>query len=134
MAAHLGLTGPVVAEAYAESTLATYQGIHATLRKSNTRREVRHEVNLPVRILWTDESGREIFGPARLVNVSVHGMQLQVETRIPARTTITCNEMSLGISARGAARYCNFAKGKYLVGVECSGGTGWRDPLQPRRS
>ena len=133
-AAKLKLSGPVVAEAYAESMLATYRGIHATLRKSNTRRQVRHELNAAVRILWTSDSGEECFGPARLVNVSVQGMQLQVGARIPVRTTVTCNEMSLGISARGSVRYCNFAKGKYLIGVECSGGTGWKDPLQPKRT
>jgi hypothetical protein len=53
-----------------------------------------------------------------------------MDDRVPERSFLTCNDRKLGISGRGVVRYCNFVKGKYEVGVEFSGGTGWREPSE----
>ncbi len=121
-----------VAEAYAESTLWAQQALHATFRKTNTRRHVRYAASGELRLLREDPSNREAVIPASLINVSVEGLQLMVTEKIPLLTYVRCNEPKLGICTRGRVRYCNYVKGKYLIGVECRGGTGWREPTDSR--
>jgi EAL and modified HD-GYP domain-containing signal transduction protein len=129
LASKLRLQAGAVREAYAESTLWAHRAIQATQRKRDTRREVRHRLNANIRILWEGDSNRENYANAKLVNVSKFGMLLLVEQKIPIHTALSCSEPTLGISGRGSVRHCNFFKGKYLVGVEFSNGTGWRDAL-----
>ena len=65
---------------------------------------------------------------ADVVDVSISGLKLRVEEKIPVRTYIACNEPALGFSGRGSVRYCHFERGKFAVGIEFMGGTGWRVP------
>jgi hypothetical protein len=84
-----------------------------------------------LRIIWRDEQDRERVGNAQLVNISEYGMRLTVDEKIPLRSYISCNDEMLHIRGTGSVRYCNFAKGKYEIGLEFSGGTGWREPTNP---
>jgi hypothetical protein len=99
------------------------------IRKAELRRHPRYPLAGTLRILW-DDNGREVVSKGKLVNVSVSGIQLMVENRIPVRTHIFCNEPALKIAGRGSVRYCQFVKGKYLIGVDFSGGTGWSAPAE----
>ena len=128
LAATLGIPVKSVPEAYAESTLWAQQALHATFRKFDTRRHVRYAVTGPLRVLWEDREGKEAVIQASLMNVSVEGFQLLVSEKIPLLSYLRCNEPKLGLCARGRVRYCNYLKGKYLIGVECRGGTGWHPP------
>jgi len=128
LTAQLGIKGSAVAEAYAASALWAQQSLHATARMSDARRKVRHDASGALRILWEDSSGQQRVSNAQLKNISVNGLQLQVDEQIPVRTYLFCNDVKLGINGRGSVRYCKFAKGKYLIGVEFSGPTGWREP------
>ena len=134
LAAQLNVKGSAVAEAYAASALWVQQSLRATSRMSEARKEVRHARSGALRVLWEDSAGREKISNAQLKNVSVHGAQLQVDEQIPVRTSVSCNDVKLGITGRGSVRYCKFANGKYLIGLEFAGGTGWRDPLAPKSS
>jgi c-di-GMP-related signal transduction protein len=129
LARKLGLQGRAVRDAYAESTLWAHQAIQATQRKRDTRREVRHPVNANIRIFWEGDSNRENYASAKLVNVSKSGVLLLLDQKVPTRTVLSCREPTLGINGRGSVRHCTLSKGKYLVGVEFSNGTGWLDPL-----
>jgi hypothetical protein len=51
---------------------------------------------------------------------------------VPVRSIVICNDAKLHISGRGIVRYCNFAKGAYLIGIEFSGGSGWREPQEAK--
>lgn len=96
--------------------------------KVNARREARYPLTGTLRILWEDADGREVISKAQIVDVSISGLKLRVDAKIPVRTYISCNEPRLGIRGRGSVRYCQFAKGQFVVGVEFAGGTGWRPP------
>ena len=96
--------------------------------KGELRRKTRHLLDGALRILWEDSDGREVISRAQIVDVSVWGLKLRVEDKIPARTYISCNEPRLGVRGRGSVRYCHFSKGKFVVGIEFIGGTGWREP------
>lgn len=127
-ASRLGIKASSIGEAYSESTLWAQQALHGTSRKANSRRKPRHTVQGTLHVLWDDGTGRERVTVAHLLNVSVDGLQLQLEERIPVRTAVSCNAPKVGISGRGLVRYCNPSKGKYLVGLEFTNGTGWREP------
>jgi c-di-GMP-related signal transduction protein len=128
LAATLDIKTSQVAEAYGESTLWAQRALRATFRKTNTRRHVRQPATGELRLAWQDPAGCERAIPARLVNASVEGLQLRISERIPVASYVSCNDPKLGISGRGRVRYCNYVKGKYLIGVEFRGGTGWREP------
>ncbi|MFZ3343056.1 MAG: HDOD domain-containing protein [Terriglobales bacterium] len=124
-AAKLRIEEAALTQAYTGSALWAQQSLTATSGKE-ARKRVRHAASGSLRILWEDSEGKERVMNARLVNVSTHGLQLQVSEKIPARTSVSCNDAKRGISGRGSVRYCNYSKGSYVVGVEFSAGTGFR--------
>ena len=117
-----------VCQAYSESTLWAQQALHATTRKTDSRRHVRHAVKGTINVFWEDSAGREITTLAQVLNVSVQGLQLQLTERLPVHTPVSCSAPKLGISGRGVVRYCNPRQGKYVIGLEFSNGTGWHEP------
>jgi len=67
-------------------------------------------------ILHHGPAGQDRVLPARLMNVSTSGLQLQMNEHLTLRSYVTCNDVKHGIAGRGCVRYCNFTKGKYVVG------------------
>jgi c-di-GMP-related signal transduction protein len=127
-ASKLAIKASCIGEAYSESTLWAQQALHTTTRKANSRRKPRHAIQGTLQVLWEDSTGREKVTLAQLLNVSMDGLQLQLAERIPIHTPVSCNAPKFGISGRGSVRYCNPSKGKYVVGLEFTNGTGWREP------
>jgi hypothetical protein len=100
-------------------------------RKTEARRQTRHLMKGMLRILWEDSDGRERVSSAMIVNASANGMKLRLDEKIPVRSYITCNDVSLGIVGRASVRYCVFSKGKYEIGLEFVGGSGLRKGKSP---
>jgi EAL and modified HD-GYP domain-containing signal transduction protein len=124
-----------VAESYAASILWAKQALHATSRKSNSRRHVRYPATGALRIHCEEPDGKERIVLAHLTNASILGIQLATAEKISTFTRITCNDPASGICGHGCVRYCNFRKGKYLIGVEFHGGSGWKsDPKLEQES
>jgi len=98
------------------------------IQRQDSRRHERYEASGLLRILWEDEQGRERVSNGRISNISVEGVQVLVDEKIPVRSYVSCNDTKLGIRGRGSVRYCRFSKGKYQVGIEFNGGSGWRKP------
>ena len=99
------------------------------VRKSELRRHPRFPLTGTLRVLWEDSEGRQIVTRGQVTNVSVSGIQLLVDHAIPVRTHIFCNEPALRIAGQGSVRYSQYSKGKYRIGIDFSGGTGWREPV-----
>ncbi|HET8548405.1 MAG TPA: PilZ domain-containing protein [Bryobacteraceae bacterium] len=97
-------------------------------QRADSRRHPRFPIEGPLRVLWHDANGRERVSNAKLVNVSVAGLKLRVDEPIPVRALLLCNDQRLGIRGSGAVRYCIMTRGKYEIGVEFNGGTGWHEP------
>ena len=97
------------------------------VRKTESRRHARHAVTGMVRIMWED-NGHEAIANAQIVDASVSGMRLRVDSKIPLRSFVTCNDQTLGICGRGSVRYCNLVKGKYEIGIEFTSEGAWRRP------
>ncbi len=128
LARKLNIAPSSIGDAYSESTLWAHQVLHATSRKSNSRRKTRHGAQGSMQILWEDSAGREKMLMAQLLNVSMSGLQMQLPERIPIQTAVSCSAPKMGVSGRGVVRYCNPSKGKFLIGLEFTNGTGWREP------
>jgi len=125
---HLSIKTPLIGEAYADSILCVQHALHGTTRKTNSRRRVRYAANGTVSIGWEDGAGTERTSTAKLINVSEAGLQLQLTEPIPVHAQVYCNSPKLRISGSGSVRYCLFSRGKYLIGLEFSNGSGWRAP------
>jgi hypothetical protein len=116
-----------VADAYAASALWAHQSLHASSGMSEGRKKARHAAVGTVRILWKDGAGRDRESNAALKNASANGLQVQVNEPIAAGTQVSCNDAKLGIKGNGSVRYCTCAKGRYLLGLDFPGGTGWQE-------
>jgi hypothetical protein len=96
-----------------------------TARKTDSRRDVRYPVSGMLRILWNDSTGRERVSNAKVIDVSAAGLKLALDEAVPVRSYVTCNDELLGIRGTGSVRYCIFVRGRYELGLEFGGGTGW---------
>src|SRR5712671_4680170 len=94
------------------------------LRKVDRRQHRRQAMGGKLRVLWQDAEGRERVCAAEIVDISVNGLKIRVDIQMAARTYVTVNERAIGITGRGSVRYCRYEKGRYVVGLEFSGGTG----------
>jgi hypothetical protein len=97
-------------------------------RRNETRRFERWEAAGRLQMLWEDGAGQPKMTHGRIVDVSVEGAQVLADEKIPVRTYAYCSEPKLGIRGRASVRYCDFSKGKYRIGLEFSGGSGWQQP------
>jgi c-di-GMP-related signal transduction protein len=127
--ARLNLKPEVLGRAYAESTFWTSQVAGGTSRKKDTRSKRRYPMEGTLSIEWDDGTGHSRNGTAQLQNISETGMQMCLTDKVPTRATIVCRDSKLKIGGRGIVRYCNFVKGKYVIGVDFGNGTGWKEPL-----
>lgn len=93
--------------------------------KRNLRRHARDTIEGSLHFLWEDADGREHVSRAKIVDISPDGIGLRSDQPVPLRSPISCNDEKLGIRGRGTVRHCTYVKGKYQIGVEFSGGTGW---------
>jgi len=127
-ASKLALKTSDICDAYSQSTLWAQQAVHATVRKIDSRRQVRYAVQGTINVMWEDSNGRELATVAQIRNISVNGLQMVLTERLTLHTLVSCSGTKFNLSGRGVVRYCNPTKGKYLVGLEFSNGTGWREP------
>jgi hypothetical protein len=96
-------------------------------RNKERRRHSRSPIGKSVPILWEDEDGHEMHMQGKLLDVSTSGAKILLPIRLPARAVVSFNCLTLAVGGRGTVRYCNGVKGGYVIGLELSNGTGWRD-------
>lgn len=100
--------------------------------KGEQRRDTRQAIGGKLRLLWEDSEGKHQVHTAELENVSRSGIKIRVDVQMAPRTYVTVNDREIGIMGRGSVRYCRYERGKYSVGLEFSGGTGWNPAAAPR--
>jgi hypothetical protein len=103
------------------------------VKKSDKRHNARQPISGKLRILWEGADGQSQVHVAELENISSRGMKIRTDVQMAPRTYVMVNDREIGVMGRGSVRYCRYEKGKYSVGLEFSGGTGW-DPEAPPRS
>ena len=100
------------------------------VRPAEVRKHRRYPIQGTMHLLWQDGSGREKLSVGKLVDVSVMGIRMRTDEPIPVRSYLICNDPRLGIRGRGSVRHCSYLRGKYEIGVEFNGGTGWHEPVE----
>jgi hypothetical protein len=80
-----------------------------------------------MQVSWVNKSGNMEMARTRALDVSEHGIALQLpEEAMPARVQFR-SEWCIG-TWTGIVRYCRRMPGKCLVGVEFDAGLQWRAP------
>ena len=64
------------------------------------------------------------------LEVCRNGLRIETPEAIPVSTEVSLRALSLGLSGKGIVRYCHSHEGKFLVGLEFTGGLYWRPPDQ----
>ena len=129
LASSLRIKASDVADAYAEATMWAHQTLEAAQGRRNLRRDPRYLMTGVLSFVWKDGARGERTGTARIRNVSAKGLQLWSDESIPVGSSIACSDLKLSITGKGIVRYCTPSKGKFVIGIEFSSGTGWRQPV-----
>ncbi len=129
LASRLHVKVSEIGAAYSQATLWAQRSLHGAARSADSRRNVRHASSGTLHIDWEDGSGRRQAAQAKLLNVSVAGLKLQVAENIPVHARVSCDEPKLGICGVGSVRYSSPADGSYVIGLEFKNGTGWQEPV-----
>jgi hypothetical protein len=75
-------------------------------KKRERRRYSRSPIRKTVPALWGDEAGRELLLQGQLIDVSVSGAKILVPMRLPARSSVSFNCLTLALGRRGTVRTC----------------------------
>jgi hypothetical protein len=98
------------------------------VRTTVSRRRLRYPVGGTLHVQWQDQDGGGGACDAKLENVSVTGVRLQLDELIPVGACVSFDEDATVVVGTASVRYCSLAKGNYDVGLEFSGDSGWRNP------
>jgi hypothetical protein len=81
-----------------------------SVRKTEARRHAHHAVTGMVRITW-ENNGHEVIANAQIVDASISGMRLRLDSKIPLSFFVTCNDHTLGISGTRFSPLLQFGEG-----------------------
>ncbi|MBV8819327.1 MAG: PilZ domain-containing protein [Acidobacteriaceae bacterium] len=93
---------------------------------SENRREERIAAPAMVRITWRDRFGEDKFANVRSQDVSISGMRVELPEEVPPRSYVTLQSPQLGLHGTASVRFCRAAKGRYVTGLEFTGGLKWK--------
>lgn len=94
--------------------------------RHDLRRQDRFPCAHPVTITWRDARGDNKFATARAIDISKHGIRLQLPEPLPIQAYVTLRATKLGLLGDASVRHCVRATGyKYAVGAEFTAGLQW---------
>jgi len=89
--------------------------------KANRRKYPREILEGRIYLWWQDTNGRDCVAHGTCVDVSAHGVQLEVSHPISARTLVYFRLQEVHLTASATVRYCRPRGRSYRVGLEVSG-------------
>ena len=93
--------------------------------RHDLRRQDRVNCSQTVTVMWRDNRGEEKFANAQALDVSAHGLRLQMPEAVPHQTSITLRAAKLGLHGRASVRHCFRKGGRFAVGVQFAGDMRW---------
>jgi len=96
--------------------------------RHDLRRQDRVICTQTVMVMWRDHRGEEKFANAQALDVSAHGLRLQMPEAVPQQTSITLRATKLGLHGRASVRHCFRKGGRFAVGVQFAGDLRWAPP------
>ena len=96
----------------------------------STRHDLRRTDRLPcdhsVTVLWRGSLGEDKFVSAKALDISEHGVRLQMPEALQKQTYLTLSAAKLGLMGNGSVRHCTRLRGsKFAIGVEFTAGLRW---------
>lgn len=88
------------------------------------RRAVRYPCAGDIRLAWTSDFDKYSMGEC--VDISRTGLRILISVPIPLRTSVCFKADCLAFGGSGIVRFCKRLNGKYVVGLDFSGGLTWR--------
>lgn len=94
------------------------------------RQTDRQPFSARVRVAWDCAGGDPMVLPGFCLDISEHGMRLDVPQPIPLRSyvTVRVENLLVSIPGRGSVRHCTRKRGRYEIGVEFNGTVKWKAP------
>jgi len=93
-------------------------------RQERRRRAVRYPCSGAIRLAWTSNFDKYAMGEC--VDISRTGLRMLISDPIPVRTNVCFKADCLAFGGSGTVRFCKRLKGRYVVGLDFSGGLTWR--------
>lgn len=78
----------------------------------------RHGFSGTIRLYWESEGGQPRFANAQAQDVSAGGLCVVLTEKIPVRTLVSVESVSLGTRASAQVRRCDQKGVRYRVGLE----------------
>jgi len=98
--------------------------------RHDLRRQDRFGCFQTVTVMWRDSRGEDKFTTAQALDVSPHGLRLQLPEAVPFQTCITLRAVKLGLHGRASVRHCSRSGTRFAVGVQFAGDLRWNPPAQ----
>ena len=108
-----------------ETRVAAIQALEADAElQERRRRAVRYPCSGAIRLAWTSNFDKYAMGEC--VDISRTGLRMLISDPIPLRTSVCFKADCLAFGGSGTVRFCKRLKGRYVVGLDFSGGLTWR--------
>jgi len=96
--------------------------------RHDLRRQDRVSCSQTVTVMWRDNRGEDKFANAQALDVSSHGLRLQLPEAVPYQTSLTLRAAKLGLHGRASVRHCARKGTRFAVGVQFAGDLRWNPP------
>ncbi|HUA19782.1 MAG TPA: PilZ domain-containing protein [Bryobacteraceae bacterium] len=102
--------------------------METTETRHDLRRQDRLNCTQTVTVMWRDSRGEDKFANVPALDVSPHGLRLQLPEAVPYQATITLRAAKLGLHGRASVVHCSRKGTRFAVGVQFAGDLRWNPP------
>lgn len=95
--------------------------------RMNSRRFVRFSNNESIRVCWRDRLDQVKYSNAKCIDVSEQGISVELVEPVEVNSYVSLKSDKLKLAGTAAVRYCRRKAGKYIIGLEFSGGLKYSD-------
>jgi hypothetical protein len=95
-------------------------------KKGDSRRHPRATISGQVQLSWTDRVGEQKFAYAKILDVSESGIRVELREALARQAYVSMRADQIGLQGTASVRSCVKKGGKYLAGLEFSGGLKWK--------
>lgn len=91
------------------------------MAKSERRKDPRETLQGRIYLWWQDANGRDCVAHGDCIDVSSHGLQMEISHPVTSRTVVYFRFQELHLTASATVRYCRQRGRFYRVGLEVLG-------------
>jgi len=88
--------------------------------QKDVRRNERIPCTLPIRLVWTDEGGRDRHGQGKCRDISIDGLRIETIESIPAGSNVNLRVERVDVAGSARVRYVRRSGLGNVIGLELS--------------